>query len=264
MGWDPKTYLAFASERTRAAGELLARVGLTAPRRIADLGCGTENSTALLAERWPEASIDGIDASPEMLAVARDGGVVARWIAADIASWQPAVTYDLIYSNAALHWVPDHERLLPKLISFLSPGGVLAFQVPYNFNEPSHTIAQELARTSRWTDTLAGARKWWTVIEPEACYAILEPMAETIDIWKTRYIQKLTGPDAVFHWVMGSALRPYADALDATEREAFLSEYRTLAARAYPPRPNGITLLPFERFFCVARLSSVGRPRVMR
>lgn len=264
MGWDPKTYLAFASERTRAAGELLARVDLTAPRRIADLGCGTGNSAALLAERWPEASIDGIDASPEMLAVARDGGVVARWIAADIASWQPALTYDLIYSNAALHWVPDHERLLPKLISFLAPGGVLALQVPHNFAEPSHTIAQELARTPRWAHRLAGAWNWWTVLEPEACYAILEPLAETIDIWKTRYIQKLRGPDPVFRWVLGSALRPYADALDATEREAFFAEYRRLAARAYPPRPNGITLFAFERLFCVARLSTLGKPNLTR
>lgn len=252
MDWDPKTYLAFAGERTRAAAELLARVGLQSPGRIADLGCGTGTSTALLAARWPAADIDGIDTSPEMLAGAREGSIRARWIAADVASWRADCEYDLIYSNAALHWVRDHESLLPKLFSFLAPGGALAFQVPRNFAEPSHTIAQELAAAPRWAGKLACAHDWWTVHEPEVYTAILEPLAAGIDLWETRYVQRLKGRDAVFEWVMGSGLRPYTDRLEGDERRAFLAEYRRLAARAYPPRPNGVTLFPFRRLFCVA------------
>ncbi|MGH6888863.1 MAG: methyltransferase domain-containing protein [Rhizomicrobium sp.] len=252
MDWDPNAYLAFAGERNRAAGELLARIGLRSPGRIADLGCGTGASASLLAARWPEAEIDGIDSSPDMLAKARRSGAKARWIMADIGAWQPDRPYDLVYSNAALHWVGDHERLLPKLLSFLSPGGVLAFQVPRNFTEPSHTIAQELAKAPRWAEKLAGARDWWTILEPEAYCAILEPLAPRIDIWETRYLHRLKGPDAVFQWVLGSGLRPYRDALREKEREAFLAQYRTLADQAYPQRRDGITLFPFKRLFCIA------------
>ena len=252
MTWDPKTYLAFGGERTRAAAELVARIGLESPRCIADLGCGPGNSTALLAARWPGARLDGIDNSPTMLAEARASAIAARWIEADVTSWAPDAPYDLIYSNATLHWLGDHETLLPRLVSFLAPNGVLAFQVPRNFCEPSHRIAEELAAEPGWEKRLAGVRAWRNMLEPEACYAILEPIAERIDIWETRYVQALEGADAVYRWVLGTGLRPFADALDGDGREAFLGEYRARVARAYPRRASGITLFPFQRLFCLA------------
>ncbi len=252
MTWDPKAYLAFGSERTRAAAELVARISIDQPKRVADLGCGPGNSTALLAARWPETELDGIDNSPAMLAAARESGVPARWIEADVAHWAPDCEYDVIHSNATLQWLSDHESLLPRLVSFLAPGGVFAFQVPRNFGLPSHTIAQELARDARWADKLARVRVWWTVREPEDYYGILELLADHIDIWETRYLQALEGPDAVYRWVLGTGLRPFADALEGEDREAFLAEYRARVARAYPQRASGITLFPFLRLFCVA------------
>ncbi|HEY6578108.1 MAG TPA: methyltransferase domain-containing protein [Rhizomicrobium sp.] len=225
MNWDPKTYLAFGGERTRAAAELVARIGIDSPKRVADLGCGPGNSTALLA---------------------------ARWIEADAACWTPDGAYDVIYSNAALHWVSDHESLLPRLLSYVASGGVLAFQVPRNFREPSHTIAQELSKEPHWADRIARVRDWWNVLEPEGYYGIFEPLAQSIDIWETRYLQTLEGGDAVYRWVLGSALRPLADAIEGEERETFLAEYRGRAARAYPQRDSGVTLFPFQRLFCVA------------
>jgi trans-aconitate 2-methyltransferase len=251
--WDPKTYLAFGGERTRAAAELVARIGAESPGRVADLGCGPGNSTALLAARWPKAQIEGIDNSPTMLAKARTTGIPARWIEDDVARWSPENAYDVIYSNATLQWIGDHETLLPRLASILSPGGVLAFQVPRNFREPSHAITQDLAREPRWSDKLARARDWWNVLEPENYYNILEPVTAGIDIWETRYVQTLTGADAVYRWVLGTGLRPFMDALEGDDREAFLAEYRARAARAYPQRVSGITLFPFQRLFCVAR-----------
>jgi trans-aconitate 2-methyltransferase len=250
--WDPKTYLAFGGERTRPAAELVARISAEHPARIADLGCGPGNSTALLSARWPDAEIEGIDNSPAMLATARGGGVSARWIEADVASWAPECGYDVIYSNATLQWVSDHEELLPRLVSFLAPGGVLAFQVPRNFGSPSHTIAQDIAKDPRWRDKLTRVRDWWTVREPEEYYGILEPLTQEIDIWETRYLQTLEGADAVYRWVLGTGLRPFVDALEGEEREAFLTEYRAHVAHAYPRRANGITLFPFQRLFCIA------------
>jgi trans-aconitate 2-methyltransferase len=250
--WDPKTYLAFGGERTRPGAELVARVPVESPKRIADLGCGPGNSTALLVARWPHAQIDGIDNSPEMLAAAQESGIPARWTKDDVASWTPDCDYDVIYSNATLQWVSDHETLLPRLVSFLAPGGVLAFQVPRNFGLPSHIIAQDLARHERWADKLAHVRAWWTVREPEDYYGLLEPLAGKIDIWETLYLQTLEGIDAVYRWILGTGLRPFVNALEGEEREAFLAEYRARVARAYPQRASGVTLFPFLRLFCIA------------
>jgi len=251
--WDPKAYLAFGGERTRAAAELLGRVDCASPRAVADLGCGPGNSTGLLAARWPDAAIAGIDNSHAMLREARESGVRARWVEADVAAWLPDAAYDVIYANATLHWVPDHMTLLPRLVSFLAPGGVLAFQVPRNFREPSHAIMQQVATEPRWADRLEGVGDWWNVLEPEHYFDMLEPLCASIDIWETRYVQRLEGEDAVYRWVLGTGLRPYANALEVAEREEFLNEYRTRVARAYPRRATGITLFPFQRLFCVAK-----------
>lgn len=251
MTWDSATYLAFGDERTRPAAELLARIACGSPKHVADLGCGPGNSTALLAARWPDAKIDGIDNSPAMLASARESKIPARWIEADVARWSPDDAYDVIYSNATLQWVSDHATLLPRLVSFLAPRGVLAFQVPRNFAEPSHTIAQDLARNPRWAEKLAHVREWWNVLEPDAYYTLLEPHGGQIDIWETRYLQTLEGEDAVYRWVLGTGLRPFVDALQGAEREAFTAEYRARAANAYPRRASGITLFPFRRLFCI-------------
>ena len=252
MAWDPKTYLVFGEERTRPARELLARVAIDDPRCVVDLGCGPGNSTALLAAHWPKAELEGVDSSAEMLGDARKSKFPTRWTQADIASWNPASAYDVIFSNAALQWVADHARLLPRLLRHLAKGGVFAFQVPRNFTEPCHTLIHEIARDPRWRDKLSGVRDWWNVLESEAYFEILESHAKKIDLWETRYVQVLEGEDAVFRWMSGTGLRPFANALEGEERDAFLEEYRVRIAQAYPRRASGVTLYPFQRLFCVA------------
>jgi trans-aconitate 2-methyltransferase len=254
MAWDPKTYLVFGEERTRPARELLARVALEHPKRVVDLGCGPGNSTALLAARWPDADLEGVDSSAEMLSEARKSEFRARWTEADVSIWNPASPYDVIFSNATLQWVADHKRLLPQIMSHVAKDGVFAFQVPRNFTDPCHTLIHDVARDARWADKLAGVRDWWNVLEPEAYFDILEPHARSIDIWETRYVQVLEGEDAVFRWMSGTGLRPFANALDGKAREDFLEEYRVRVGAAYPRRKSGVTLYPFQRLFCVARL----------
>ena len=253
MAWDPKTYLNFGAERTRPAAELLARVALEAPAKVVDLGCGPGNSTALLAERWPAAVLEGVDSSPEMLEEAKRSGVKARWSQTDIAKWNPDASYDVIFSNATFQWLPDHKTLLPRLMSCVAEGGAFAFQVPRNFDEPCHTLIHAVAREGAWAPKLTNVRDWWNVLEPQAYFGILEPMARMIDIWETTYVQVLEGEDAVFRWMSGTGLRPFANALDGQEREDFLSEYRRRVGEAYPQRQSGKTLYPFRRLFCVAR-----------
>jgi trans-aconitate 2-methyltransferase len=252
MTWDPKTYLSFESERTRPAAELLARIPLDTPNRVIDLGCGPGNSTALLASRWPNANLEGLDNSAEMLEQAKASGVRASWIQSDIASWSPAHACDVIYANAAFQWVGHHATLLPKLMSHVAPRGAFAFQVPRNFDEPSHTILRALSDEPRWRDQLKSARDWHTVHSPSEYYAMLEPHATRLDIWETEYLQILEGEDAVYRWTSGTGARPFINALSGKDREDFISEYKNRLNKAYPQRPTGRTLFPFQRLFCVA------------
>lgn len=253
MAWDPQTYLRFGAERTRPAAELLSRVDMDAPASVVDLGCGPGNSTALLAARWPRAKLTGVDTSQEMLDEAAASGVSATWALADVAQWKPDAPCDVIFSNATLQWIGDHKNLLPRLMRHVAPGGVFAFQVPVNFSEPSHTLMTTIAEAGPWAQKLNAVRDYGHVQTAENYFDILEPHAAHIDIWETRYLQVLNGEDAVFHWVSGTGLRPFANALEGGEREAFLAAYKARVARAYPMRDSGVTLYPFQRLFVVAR-----------
>ena len=251
MAWDPKTYLAFGAERTRPAADLLARIALEKPQRVADLGCGPGNSTALLRARWPDAEIDAIDFAPEMLKDARASGVDARFIEANIETWRPEAPYDVIYSNAALQWLTGHETLLPRLFSFVRPGGAFAVQVPRNFDELCHRLIREAVADPRWNGELKDVRDWWNVLAPETYFDLLSPAARRIDLWETRYFHILEGDDPVFHWMMGTGLRPFAAALKSPLKEQFLEHYRGLLARAYPSRADSNTIHRFLRLFFV-------------
>jgi trans-aconitate 2-methyltransferase len=253
LTWEPERYLAFADHRTRPAFDLLARVPLAHPARVADLGCGPGNSTALLTRRWPEAAVIGIDNSPEMLAQARATGLRATWVEADIARWTPDGPLDLIYSNAALQWVGDHRTLLPGLLDRLRADGVLAVQMPRNFEAPSHALLRDTARSGPWADRLAGIVDQPPVAAPEWYYDLLAPLSHTLDIWEIRYLHVLEGDDPVLNWTRSTALRPIAQALDPEQRAAFETAYGARLRTAYPRRADGCTLFPFRRLFIVAR-----------
>ncbi|ACY96578.1 MULTISPECIES: trans-aconitate 2-methyltransferase [Thermomonospora] len=263
--WDPAQYGLFGAERARPFGELIARIPLAAPRRVADLGCGTGELTLLLARRWPEATIDAIDISPQMITAALSGADVrtdgqagtalggrVRFAVADVRDWRPARPVDLIVSNAVLHWVPGHEELLARWVDCLTAGGCLAFQVPGNHDAPSHTLLRELCRSARWRDRLADALPDRPVRDAAGYLDLLSGLGCAVDAWETTYLQVLGGPDPVLEWVKGTTLRPVLSLLDEEESGEFLAEYAKLLRRAYPPRPNG-TVFPFRRIFVVAR-----------
>lgn len=252
MSWDPTTYLGFADHRTRPAAELLSRIDMDVPGRVVDLGCGPGNSTALLAARWPTADITGIDSSPEMIGRATASGIAAQFRVGDIADWSASEPVDVIFSNAALHWLDDHATLFAHLTGQLTPGGVLAVQMPANFDAPSHTLLADTVGESGNAELIAQQRGT-PVAPPSDYYNILARHAGGIDIWETTYVQVLTGEDAVFQWTSGTALVPFVSLLEGTEREAFAEAYRAKLAAAYPQRADGTTLFPFTRIFMVAR-----------
>ena len=250
--WDPSQYLKFAGPRARPALDLLNRVELDSPDAVFDLGCGAGNVTRMLARRWPEATVSGIDGSAEMLATARAGGGGITWVQADLARWDPPGAADVLFSNAALHWLDGHEALFPRLAGRLRPGGVLAVQMPRNYAEPSHTCMAEAAEAGSWRARLDAVLRLRPVASPEAYYDMLAPLARTLDIWETVYTHVLEGENPVVEWTRGSALKPLLDALEDDERPAFLAQYTTRIRAAYPRRGDGTTLFPFRRLFIVA------------
>ena len=249
--WDPNVYLEFTDHRLRPAVDLLARVPLAEARAVYDLGCGPGNVTRLLAERWPQARVTGVDASPEMLAKAKAIPGIA-WQQADLARWTAESPADLVYSNAAFHWLDDHQVLFPHLLRQVAAGGFLAIQMPRQHLNPSHQILFELVRERPWT-SLAGAIRESPAHEPRVYYEWLAPLATTLDIWETEYLHVLDGGDPVLSWFTGSVLRPLLDRLEPSRQAEFLRVYGERLRLAYPARPDGKTLLPFLRIFIVAQ-----------
>ncbi len=252
MPWAPSQYLKFADHRLRPAIDLLNRIDVANPTHVYDLGAGTGNVTRLLKLRWPNARTTGVDASEEMLSKARKSLPDIAWLRADLATWRPPERAEIIYSNAALHWVGNHDQLLPALFSAVAPGGVLAVQMPHNFSAPSHTAIAEAVRSGPWRRKLEPLLRPDPVAEPAFYFGVLAPRAANVDIWETEYLHVLEGVHPVKEWTKGTWLMPLLDLLDEPERSRFESCYADLLATAYPRRPDGRTLFPFRRLFIVA------------
>jgi trans-aconitate 2-methyltransferase len=251
--WDPERYLTYADERGRPFVELLGRIDAESPARVVDLGCGPGNLTGMLARRWPEAEVLGVDSSAEMVSAARHAGVPAvRFEVGDLRSWRADPPVDVLVSNATLQWVPDHLALLPQLAAQVSGGGWFAFQVPGNFEEPSHVIRRDLAAEEPYAVHTEGVAAP-AAHGPDVYLRQLLDLGCRVDAWETTYLHLLTGEDPVFTWVSGTGARPTLQALPDDLRPAFEDEFRHRLRAAYPPGPHG-TVLPFRRVFVVAQV----------
>jgi trans-aconitate 2-methyltransferase len=255
--WDANQYLQFEGERTRPCRELAARVQLDSPNRIIDLGCGPGNSTAVLAQRWPNADITGLDSSPDMIETATRESPNRRWVLGDIAEYArgDGEKFDLVFSNAALQWVEDHATLFPRLMDRVAPGGALAVQVPGNLNASAHVAAREISELTawRWRFPAGGVRGTWAVRDLPFYYDTLSPKSSRLDLWTTEYQHVMPSPEAIVEWYKGTGLRPYLEALpNDADRQAFLNEYLQSIQKSYTRRPDGKVLFPFLRLFIVA------------
>lgn len=252
MTWDPAQYLKNAGPRLRPALDLLAAVRLEAPARIVDLGCGPGNITPLLAARWPEAQITGIDNSPDMLEAARKAVPGANFEEADARTWEAPAPVDLIYANAALQWLDDHATQFPRLLAQLRPGGVLAVQMPRNHFAPSHRLMAEAFAAGPWSARVPVPSGLPPVHDPQDYYRLLAPFCAGLEIWESDYLQVLDGEDPVKEYTKATGLRPYLAALEGDERTAFEADYAARLRQAYPKEADGRTLFPFRRIFLIA------------
>ncbi|MBM7516347.1 methyltransferase domain-containing protein [Nocardioides nitrophenolicus] len=257
LTWDPARYLAYADERGRPFFDLVGRVAAVDPRIVVDLGCGPGNLTSSLSDRWPAAAITGVDSSDAMIAAASDTSVADRvsFHRADLRDWlaaAPSGGVDVLVSNATLQWLPDHLDLLPALVRAVRPGGWLAFQVPGNHGEPSHTLRAELAAEPPYaTHTAQVAAPY--AHDATTYLRALQALGCEVDAWETTYLHVLHGPDPVFTWVTGTGARPTLQALPDDLRPRFEEELKARLRAAYPDEGHGV-VLPFRRIFVVARV----------
>jgi trans-aconitate 2-methyltransferase len=252
--WDPDQYLAFAAPRARPFHDLVDRIAVADPRRVVDLGCGPGTLTVTLRDRWAHAGVLGLDSSPTMIeAAGRLAGPRLEFALGDIATWTPDGPLDVIVSNAALQWVPGHQRLLPGWVGALAPGGALAVQVPASQDSSAARVFAAVAGSPRWARRLGDlpGHAGPSVPPLDSYLDLLTGLGCRVDAWRTTYHHVLTGPDPVLDWFAGTGLRPYLDRLDGADEAAFRAEVAAGLREAYPARPYG-TVLPFTRLFVVA------------
>lgn len=253
--WDAAVYLKFATERTQPSADLIHRIQIENPKRIADLGCGPGNSTEQLRLRWPTSEIVGIDSSPEMIAAARQKYPSQDWLVANAADWQPREAFDLIFSNAMLHWLRDHRAVCRRWMSadHLAAGGALAVQIPAHYDSPLHAAIVEVSRDPAWSAATESARNALTKHPPLFYYDALQDLASRVDLWETTYHHVVDGPEAIVEWFRGTGLRPFLECLSSEEyRRRFEAMLLERYSQSYPRRPDGKVLFPFRRIFFVA------------
>lgn len=266
--WDPEQYLKYGDERGRPFVELVSRIFHPSPKKVIDLGCGPGATTSVLLERWPDAHIVGIDSSKEMIRKAGHLAVPGKleFSVGDLRAleWTSAGPFDVVLSTATLHWVPGHVDLFAAIVGSLTDSGVFAFQVPANFDEPSHTLLSEFAQSDRWSSLLGHLVRRDPVLTPAGYLKALLETGAGADVWSTTYLHVLRGPDAVLEWVRGTALRPFLSALEAEGTpdsvDEFENSYGAALRAAYPMDSQGRTIFPFRRIFAVASRSPENDP----
>ena len=254
--WDADRYLQFAADYSRPFLDMLAQIPQREMQTIVDLGCGPGDLTRRLAERWPDADIVGVDCSAEMLARAQSEIALSRlrFVRGDIATWTPERPVDLLVSNAALQWVGDHARLLPRLADLLAARGVLAVQMPDHFAMPVHLAIGEVISRPRWRDLLAHAS---VGLQPDTVKPLLwyveqlDRLGFDVNAWHSTYVRIWRGDNPVLEWMKATALRPLLARLDAAQTPEFLREVGE-RFRAHYPKTGDVTFVPAKRLFFVA------------
>ena len=252
--WKPELYLKFENQRTQPSIDLVSRIDMCNPKRIIDIGCGPGNSTAVLKNRWPNADITGLDSSPAMIAQASKADCGIAWVCLDASSDLSALgRFDIVFSNAAIQWMPHHEKLLPNLFSLLESGGVLTLQIPNTAHMPVHTALQTLVKSEKWRAQFGNVATH-SVFPAPYYYDILSTLSNDIDLWETHYYHVMESHQSIVQWYSSTGLRPYLNSLDSdSAQSAFLAEFENELKVVYPAQNDGFVLFPFVRIFVIAR-----------
>jgi trans-aconitate 2-methyltransferase len=251
--WNPDLYLKFEEERTQPARDLVARIQLHSPKRIVDLGCGPGNSTRVLRARWPEADILGMDSSAGMIEKARRSNPHGKWLQADIRAWNPGEMFDVVFSNATLQWIMDHDALIPRLFGWVRPGGALAVQLPSNQEAPLHKALIRVSRRDEWKARTDGCAGLIVYQSPEFYYGILSGLTPYVHLWKAVYYHVLENHQGLIDWYSSTGMKTYLERLpEESQKDAFRAQVLEECRDSYLLQRDGRILYPFERLFFIA------------
>ena len=251
--WDAAQYLKFEAERTQPSRDLAARITVANPSKVIDMGCGPGNSTQVLFETFCGASITGVDSSAEMVAVAKKAHPQLTFVQMDASGDVSALgkECDVVFSNACIQWIPNHERLLPNWLALLRSGGQLAVQTPLSNKQAIHAAVLELAQSARWRQYFENPR-WSQNLAPGAYFELLAESAAYFTMWETIYYHTMATHKDIIEWYRGTGLRPYIDALPKGEVPVFLDAVLREVEKLYPMQKNGQVVFCFPRLFFVA------------
>lgn len=251
--WNSELYGKFIKERTQPAEDLANRIPIKEAETIIDIGCGPGNSTRVLADKFPNAHIIGADISPEMISNAKSCNPELEFILFNAEKDFDALdkTFDIIFSNACIQWIPDHRRLLKSMINHLSVGGVLAVQTPMNFKEPIHIIIEQLAKSAEWENRFESPQIFHNLSQSEY-YDTLAEISSDFNMWETVYFHRMPSHQSIIDWYKGTGLRPYLAALNPNEAKRFESAVLNKVIEAYPAQKNGEIIFRFPRLFFTA------------
>lgn len=252
--WSPEQYLKFERERTQPAKDLAARLE-RCPIQALDVGCGPGNSTQVVASRFPDAEVIGIDSSANMIEAAGNEHPQLKFLRCDVSQELGSLPhgFDLVFSNACIQWVPDHHKLLPELMGLLKPGGTLAVQVPVNFEEPIHQIITSTVEREEWRRRIPYYRNFYTLTQ-ETYFNLLGEISADFSMWETVYMHRMPSHQAIMDWYSSTGLRPYLDAaVNEEARQGFYNEVFRQVREAYPVQKNGEIIFRFPRLFFIAQ-----------
>ncbi len=252
--WNPDLYLRFEKERTQPSIDLISRIDLDRPQKIIDIGCGPGNSTQILVQRWPEAAVTGVDNSPAMIEKAARDYPRQKWQLLDAGRDAIDGSFDLVFSNATIQWIPDHAALFRRFFDMLHEGGIFAVQIPLFWDMPLGKAIQQIATEDRWRASMTGVAELFTIHDPAYYYDQLSQLFISIEMWETHYIHIMDSHQAILEMIRSTGLRPYLDRLeDDAEKTEFTKIVRDAIVKDYPQQKDGNVLFPFDRLFFIVR-----------
>jgi trans-aconitate 2-methyltransferase len=251
--WNSAGYLKFVNERTQPAVDLINRIDKENPLKIIDIGCGPGNSTEVLAKRFPNAKILGADNSPNMIEAAEKKYPNLQFVLCDASKDLISLDndFDIVFSNACIQWIPNHNELLKNMMGLLRQGGVLAVQTPMNYNEPIHQIIGEVSASEKWASRFLNKRIFYNLSQ-SGYYDLLSDISADFVLWQTTYFHKMKSHGDIMEWYRSTGLRPYLDVLSEDDKHEFERDVYDKLTAAYPKQKNGEIIFRFPRFFFIA------------
>ena len=252
--WNPELYLKFDKERTQPTIDLVSRINFEKPKRIIDIGCGPGNSTQILSKRWTNSSIIGVDNSHAMIEKARKDFPNQEWKIVDVSKDEIEGEFDIVFSNAAIQWIPDHVNLFKKFHKILSDEGIFAAEIPLFFDMHIGKSIARISKDNRWSSKTEEVKKLFSVHDSKTYYDYLSELFTSIEMWETDYIHTMDSHFSILEMIRSTGLRPYLNKLESDElKKEFEEEVFNSIQNDYSLQKNGTVIFPFKRLFFIAK-----------